>query len=312
MRAGAVIAAAGMSPRMVQFQQFMNISTRTMTERVIVNFRQAGIHEIVIVAGHRFAQMEKELRGYGVTVLKNEQYASTRMFASAKIGLEYIASKGNCDKVLFCPADVPFFMAHTVETLLEQEGDVVQPIYAGKAGHPIVLRACLIPDLLAYAGDDGLRGALRSIQGLVRRRVVVEDEAVLMDADTSADVHRLACLHNAKLIRPKAEVRLEHCRPFFCAQTAALLRQTEETGSVRKACNRLGISYSKGWSILKDAEDGAGCRLVERQPGGRYGGTAVVTQQGKKLAELFAAYEEQVSKAAQELFGQFFLNTDLF
>lgn len=34
--------------------------------------------------------------------------------------------------------------------------------------------------------------------------------------------------------------------------------------------------------------------------------TAVVTQQGKKLAELFAAYEQQVSKAAQELFGQFF------
>lgn len=312
MQVGAVIAAAGMSSRMVRFAQLMKIGSRTMTERVIVNFQQAGIRDIVIVAGHRFEQMKKELRGFGVTCLKNEHFESTRMFASVKIGLEYFYLKGSYDKVFFAPADIPFFMTNTVEKLLEQKGDLIQPVYAGKAGHPILLRTCIIPQILAYTGDDGLRGALRSIDGLDRKRVAVEDEAVLMEADTGADMQRLACLHNAKLIHPKAEVSLEHCRPFFSAQSAALLRQTEETGSVRKACARLGISYSKGWSIISDAEDGMGCRLIERQPGGKYGGTAVVTERGKRLAALFAAYEEQVSRAAEELFGQFFLDTDLF
>lgn len=38
MWVGAVIAAAGMSPRMVQFKQLMKLGNRTMAERVIVNF----------------------------------------------------------------------------------------------------------------------------------------------------------------------------------------------------------------------------------------------------------------------------------
>lgn len=38
MRVGAVIAAAGMPPRMVQLEQLMKLGNRTMAERVIVNF----------------------------------------------------------------------------------------------------------------------------------------------------------------------------------------------------------------------------------------------------------------------------------
>lgn len=310
MRTGAVIAAAAMSARMEQFKQQMKIGNRTMAERVIVNFQQAGIREIVIVTGHRCEQIEKELRNFGVTFLKNRDFESTRMFESVKIGLEYM--KDRCDRVFFCPADIPFFMANTVEAMLKQDADVVQPVYGEKAGHPILLSAGLIPRILSYAGDEGLRGALRSIEGLRRIRIEVEDEAVLMDADTGEAFQRLADLHNARLIHPKAEVMLENCRPFFGRQTADLLCQIAETGSVREACSRLGISYSKGWSIISDAEDGAGCRLVERQPGGKHGGSAGVTKRGMKLAELFADFESQVNSAAEDIFRQIFLNSELF
>lgn len=310
MQTGAVIAAAGMSARMVQFKQLMKIGNRTMTERVIANFRKAGIREIVVVTGHRSEQMEKELRGFEVTFLKNEDYETTRMFASVKIGLEYLKDK--CDRVFFCPADVPFFMAGTVEAMLGQDADVVQPVYGERAGHPVLIRTCLIPRILAYTGDDGLRGALRSIEGLERRRIAVEDEAVIMDADTGEDFQRLADIHNARLVHPKTEVTLENYKPFFDRLTAQLLHQIEEKGSVRDACAGLGISYSKGWSIISAAEDGAGCRLVERQPGGKNGGTAGITKRGMKLTELFENYETAVNQAAEDIFRKIFLDSDLF
>lgn len=310
MQTGAVIAAAGMSARMVQFKQLMKIGNRTMTERVIANFRTAGIREIVVVTGHRSEQMEKELRGFEVTFLKNEDYETTRMFASVKIGLEYLKDK--CDRVFFCPADVPFFMAGTVEAMLGQDADVVQPVYGERAGHPVLIRTCLIPRILAYTGDDGLRGALRSIEGLERRRIAVQDEAVIMDADTGEDFQRLADLHNARLVHPKTEVTLENYKPFFNSLTAQLLHQIEEKGSVREACAGLDISYSKGWSIISAAEDGAGCRLVERQPGGKNGGTAGITKRGMKLAELFENYENAVNQAAEDIFRKIFLDSDLF
>lgn len=66
MKTGAVIAAAGMSSRMMQFKQLMKIGNRTMAERVIMNFRRAGIEEIAIVTGYRCDQMEKSCAGLGL------------------------------------------------------------------------------------------------------------------------------------------------------------------------------------------------------------------------------------------------------
>ena len=51
MSIGAVIVAAGMSTRMKDFKQLMKIGDLTMAERVIVNFRRAGVKDIVMVTG---------------------------------------------------------------------------------------------------------------------------------------------------------------------------------------------------------------------------------------------------------------------
>ncbi len=310
MKTAALIVAAGMSTRMAQFKQLMKIGSRTMAERVIVNFQQAGITEIVMVTGYRSDQLEKELRSFGITFLRNPRYETTQMFDSAKIGLEYL--KERCDSVCFCPVDIPFFMEQTVEILLDQQGDIIQPVFQGKAGHPILLRASLIPAILAYQGDGGLKGALNSIENLKRVRVPVEDEAVLMDADTREDFKRLVDVHNSRLIHPKVQVTLVNHKGFFDEMTLELLRKIAASGSVREACGQLGISYSKGWNIIQNAEDGMGCRIVERQPGGRGGGTANVTERGKKLLKLFETYEEQLNKISGELFQEIFLSGDLF
>ena len=310
MHTGAVIAAAEMSSRMVQFRELMKVGNRTMTERVIVNFKQAGVQEIVLVAGHRFEQLEKELRGFGVTFLENRNYENTQMFESAKIGLEYLKDK--CERIFFCPADIPFFLAKTVETMLACDADVVQPVYGERAGHPVLIRACLIPRILEYTGDSGLKGALRSMEGLKRRRVAVDDEAVLMNAHTREALQRLVDMHNASLMRPAADVVLISQKPFFNRTAAGLLHEIAQKGSVREACEAMGISYSKGWSIIQDAEDGIGCRIVERKQGGKNGGGAGLTGRGVRMAELFGIYEKRVQQAAEDIFRDIFLESDLF
>ena len=107
MRVGAVIVAAGMSTRMDDFKQLMKIGNLTMVERVVINFLRTGVKDIVMVTGYRADEVEKSLRHFGITFLRNEDYETTQMFDSAKMGLNYL--KDRCEKVLFCPADVPFF-----------------------------------------------------------------------------------------------------------------------------------------------------------------------------------------------------------
>lgn len=308
MKTGAVIVAAGMSTRMEQFKQLMKIGNRTMAERVVANFQQAGVEEIVMVTGYRCQQLEKELQGFGVTFLRNDHYQTTEMFDSAKIGLEYLWKR--CDRVLFCPVDIPFFLEKTVALLLRQQGDIVQPAYQGRSGHPILIQSSLIPEILSYQGQGGLKGALGSLKYVKRVRVPVEDEAVLMDADTREDFQRLADLHNARLMHPDIQVTLVNQKPFFDDMTLKLLQNIMVLGSVREACEQLGISYSKGFHIIQAAEDGMGYRIVQRQPGGYGGGTAAVTEKGRRMLALFAQYQEQVEKMAAELFAKIFLPSD--
>ena len=51
--------------------------------------------------------------------LRNEDYATTHMFDSVRIGLEYLKDK--VDTVLFTPVDVPLFTARTVTQMLSLE-----------------------------------------------------------------------------------------------------------------------------------------------------------------------------------------------
>lgn len=309
MKTGAVIAAAGMSVRMGDFKQLMKIGGMTMAERVVTNFRRAGIKDIVMVTGCRAEQVEKTLYHMGITFLRNENYETTEMFDSAKIGLTYLRDR--CDRVFFCPADVPFFTEETMQKLLERQGDLVIPAYKGRQGHPVRMDASLIPSILEYRGERGLKGALDSL-GVESVKVAVDDEGVVTDADIPGDFAHLAEIYDAGLMRPQIKVRLAKHRPFFGPGTVTLLKQIDRIGSVREACEKTGISYSKGWNMIRQAEEELGYRIVERQPGGKNGGMAYVTERGKRLLELFEQYEAQMETAAKEIYHKIFFGSDLF
>jgi len=303
MKTGAVIVAAGMSSRMGDFKPMLQIGTISMVRRIIANFQQAGVFPIVLVTGYRSAELEKHISKTGVICVHNENYAHTQMFDSAKIGLSYIMDK--CDRTFFTPVDIPLFTVRTITRLMESKTQVAKPVCGDTEGHPILLSCDIIPALLSAESDKGLKNAIDSCIGNIDI-IQVNDEGILQDADTSEDYERLIEKHNRQLLRPSIEISLMRENKLFDKTSALLLHMIEYTGTVKGACEKMQISYSKAWNMLSDLEENLGFALIERRPGGEYGGSSQLTPGGRELLTGYERFEEKVRQFADKTFAECF------
>lgn len=101
-------------------------------------------------------------------------------------------------------------------------------------------------------------------------------------------------------------LRLVNERPFFGPGAAQLLSLIDKTNSVHLACLQMGISYSKGWKILRVMEEQTGKALTFRKQGGKNGGEAQLTQDGHELLDKFRAFEEKCTAFVQKEFDNAF------
>ena len=303
MQIGAVIVAAGMSSRMGDFKPMLNIGSISIAQRIVATFHQAGVTKIAVVTGYNAPLLERHLANSGLVFLRNEEYASTQMFDSARIGLGYMRDK--CESILFTPVDIPLFTAMTVTQLIESGAPLCCPVCEGKTGHPLLIASSLVDAILADSGEGGLQGAI-SRCGTEMRQIPVDDPGVLHDADTPADYKALLQFHNEQLIRPEIAVSLSREKPFFDEKTAMLLALVDETSSVRSACGRMQISYSTGWNIIRALESQLHFPLLERSQGGANGGESRLTEKGKRLLGCYERYSEHLRREAAELFESYF------
>ena len=303
MQIGALIVAAGMSKRMGEFKPMLSIGSISVAQRVIATLSQAGVSKIVMVTGHNATILERHLSGNGIIFLRNENYETTQMFDSVKIGLSYLQDK--CDKVLFTPVDVPLFTAKTVKTILESGAPLAVPMCEGQQGHPILIANTLIPEILNDCGEMGLKGAMDRCS-VPLLRIDVEDPGTIHDADTPEDFSALVEYHNAQLVRPVVSVSLAKEKPFFDSKIATLLMLIDETKSVRAASQRMQISYSSCWNIIRTLESQLSCSLIERSQGGAGGSTSDLTQKGRDLLDRYSAYDKQLKQQANELYETYF------
>ena len=303
MQTAALIVAAGMSKRMGEFKPMLSIGSISIAQRVIATLQQSGVSKIVMVTGYNATALERHLSGNGVIFLRNDHYETTQMFDSVRIGLRYL--KGKCDRVLFTPVDVPLFTAGTVKAILDSGAALACPMCEGKQGHPILIAESLIQEILLDCGEQGLKGAMdRCSEPLVR--IDVEDPGTIRDADTPEDYASLVDYHNSQLVRPVVNVALAREMPFFDSRVAVLLTLIDETSSVRTACQRMQISYSSGWNLIRTLESQLKFPLILRSQGGIGGGTSVLSEDGRKLLQLFNGYQNELRTQADILFGKYF------
>ena len=95
-------------------------------------------------------------------------------------------------------------------------------------------------------------------------------------------------------------------KPFFDEKTAMLLALVDETRSVRTACQRMQISYSTGWNIIRVLESQLHFPLLERSQGGASGGESRLTEKGRRLVACYEEFSRQLRRCASELFDQCF------
>ena len=303
MQIGALIVAAGMSTRMGEFKPMLSIGSISVAQRVIATLSQAGVSKIVMVTGYNATILERHLSGNGIIFLRNENYETTQMFDSVKIGLSYLQDK--CDKVLFTPVDVPMFTAKTVKTILDSGAPLAVPMCEGQQGHPILIANDLIPEILNDCGEMGLKGAMDRCSAPLLR-IDVEDPGTIHDADTPEDFSQLLEYHNAQLVRPVVSVSLAKEKPFFDSKIATLLMLVDETKSVRAAGQRMQLSYSSCWNIIRTLESQLNYSLIERSQGGAGGSASDLTQKGRDLLERYNAYDKQLKQKANEIYEAYF------
>lgn len=83
-----------------------------------------------------------------------------------------------------------------------------------------------------------------------------------------------------------------------------LLELIDEKGSISQAAKAMGMSYRQAWQMVQEMNERAGRLLVEKKLGGKSGGGAFVTENGRQLIASFKALEKRVAQfIAKELKG---------
>lgn len=304
---GAVITAAGMSSRMGDFKPMLKMGSLSVVLRIIANFQQAGVFPIVLVSGYRADELEKHVSGQGVICVRNDNYQDSEMIDSAAIGLNYILNK--CSRTFITPVDIPLFTVNTVKKLMGRNAGIVKPVCNGKAGHPVLLSCRIIPELLAEGKECGLNKAMLKFRADTDY-VEVDDEGVLKDADTPEDYRNMVEYHNRQLLRPKVDISLVREGKILDKDGALLLHLIDYDGNVKSACKKLKISYSRAWNMIAAFESNLGFNLIERCPGGEYGGASRLTQKGRELLYKYETFTAKVRAFADKCFADYFGDGD--
>ncbi len=80
-----------------------------------------------------------------------------------------------------------------------------------------------------------------------------------------------------------------------------LLRAIEESGSIRQAAQRLGMSYKRAWSLVQAMNRLGPQPMVIRETGGRHGGGARLTAYGRRTLAVYAEVEAAMIRCAREV-----------
>lgn len=311
MKIGAVVAAAELYSKMTSFKPMLQLGGSTVIKTTISTLKSSGISTIVVITGKNAKQLSNHLSKLDVICIKNEKYAHTDMYYSASMGLNYIKDK--TDRVFFLPADVPLFSGQSLFSMIGymdcHNCDILIPSNKGKGGHPILIKNEVIPKLLLYHGDKGLKGAIDAFPG--KKEVIeLQDIGMIIDADKPEDYHLLKKhVKNSILKHPitcSINISLRRKEEFFDDIVADLMKMVSQNTSLSEACENMGISYSTGWKIIKIAENHLTFPLVESQAGGVGGGSSRLTEEANIFLETYQKFKEEVNQFVKLNFHKHF------
>ena len=296
VKTGAVILTAGKSA----------VPKDDLLGHELDTLREAGISPIVVVTGYEEDGVRRMLAHRKVQFVSNPDHRKSRMFDSIRLGLQKI--RGQCGRAVIVNGDTPLFSRETIEAISSVPADAVFPDHGGRTGHPFCLDMRIADRIMEYEGPGGIRGMIRA--GLIRpENVTVEDPGIHMEADGEESLMEAVRYRKEIVLSDpvRAEIGFGIARRdvFFDEDLAALLEEIDLCHSMNQACRKLGMAYSRGWKMIRRAEEMLDRRLVEKQAGGSGGGGSVLTEEGRGILDGYQAAREDIRKYADAALKRF-------
>jgi molybdenum cofactor cytidylyltransferase len=201
-----VLLCAGLSRRMGKVNKLLlPFRESTILETTLNQLIAVKCGELIAVTGHESDKIKAILEEKPLKIVENPKYESG-MTSSIQVGVS------NTDSVtkgyMICLADMPLIKTEEYQALLdffekclmEDTQTIVQPIYKGTKGNPVLLSSFYKNEILENTESDGCRPIVMRNKGHLRF-LEMEEGNILRDVDVEEEYLDLV-KSNYKKIKP--------------------------------------------------------------------------------------------------------------
>lgn len=270
--------------------------------RTIITFQQCGIYPIVVLSSV-MPDTWQSISKLGVAFMgPNEEEHDLSPYLTNAIGM----IRSQTSKLLITSSSYPLIRSETITKMLQIESLPGRPCYHGFPGFPIAIGLEKDATDFTYTME-----MLSSILLETPCSFATSDMGVAYDLSQKVDWKNAFASFSAPSIRPALKLTLAREQVFFGPGTYYLLESILNTGSVKKACHLMGISYSKGWKMIHLAESEFGYKLVITKKGGEKGGRSTLSAFGLNLIKDYQDYVIECSASIKTSFEKYFSKYNL-
>jgi molybdenum cofactor cytidylyltransferase len=153
----------------------------------------AGLSPVIVVVGHRAAEVRRVLQALGepVVVVENSAYGEGQS-SSLLTGLQVAIERPEVEGMAVLLADEPGILPSSIDAVVagwrEAGADIARAMYQDRPGHPVVFGRSSFEMLGALRGDRGAASLLRDLRHAVC--TVRIGSSAPVDVDTAHDYRK--------------------------------------------------------------------------------------------------------------------------
>lgn len=206
----AILLAAGRSQRMGAFKPLLPFGKTTVIHSCLNNLRAGGVADVVVVAGHRAAELKASLNEVEQLQFVINPDPQSEMSASIACGVQALPATARA--VLIALTDQPAIPPSVIQRVLDAwraGARLIIPQYKERGGHPVLVDLEFREQLLTLDPQRGLRAFFDAHQDQVLR-LRVDSSYIARDLDTWDDYD---ALHEELFGAPPISLDPDETRP---------------------------------------------------------------------------------------------------